>query len=258
MTSVSEPAWRWFLFSSALPSFLSVHPHLPSSSSLAPPSLRSCFIGEAFLTCLTSLLHFSRCTSPFFKAFFFSLFKAILFRPVRASAPPRSASPALPGNERNSEWNAEVGDTHTHTRHRVLRVALCFMWLKQTWGLVDWLLLPVVVEREPSCNMRLDERCRLDRLLIKCHFQQMKAPQLELVVGRCSLQPLHHNVVYLQLWQMLRCTAALDSSKWVRGPWVDEETWISRTIKTYKRVKYMFKSNSSQNEPHEESWIGMN
>lgn len=105
MSPAQSHSIRIFLFS---PSTL-IHPSFRWAA-WPRPLQRSCLIGEAFLTCLTSLLHFSRCTSPFCQSFFFFFF----LKPFHSGLsvhPHRLALHrlALPGNERNSEWNAEVG-----------------------------------------------------------------------------------------------------------------------------------------------------
>lgn len=69
-------------------------PFLSVMNTLAPPSQRSCFIGAAFLTRLTSLLHFTRCTSPFFKAFFYFFF--IFLKPFYSGLSVHPHSLALP------------------------------------------------------------------------------------------------------------------------------------------------------------------
>lgn len=88
------------------------------SLNLAPPSQRSCFVGAAFLTRLTSLLHFTRCTSPFFKAFFFFFF--IFLKPFYSGLSVHPHSLALPRllcqemNATQSGTRKWVTRTHIH------------------------------------------------------------------------------------------------------------------------------------------------
>lgn len=88
------------------PSFLSCDER--AGPSLSEKSLYRCSIfNTPDLTSLFLAKHFSF----FSKQFFFSFFKP-------SYCGPRAASPALPGNECNSEWNAEVLDTHRLTDRR--------------------------------------------------------------------------------------------------------------------------------------------